>query len=277
MTAESARTFPAFAPRRARGIGAVTWWGRAWTDVLEGAALAHEPLRRGRTYANSGLVGAITVGPGRIVASVADTDGARYRTELRVEPFDDAGWARLLDEVGARAGHLAALLDRDLPRDLVAAAADAELPLLPEIGELDTECGCPGWELPCRHAAALGYQAAWLLDADPFVLFLLRGRDERDFLDRLRERSARAGAVGVAARDAYRPADTLPADPPPVREPAVLLRVAPAPGIPAGVLESLAAEAAHRARALLAELDAAPDHAGSDGPIQGPPAGRISR
>ncbi|WP_406293818.1 hypothetical protein OG948_03775 [Embleya sp. NBC_00888] len=277
MSAEPARVFPAFTARRSRGATGQTWWGRAWTNALEDSALSEEPMRRGRACANAGRVGPITVGPGRISATVHDADGTPYETVVRVEPFTDAQWDRFLDQVAAKAGYLAALVERDMPRDLVSAAEDADVVLLPGIGDLDPECDCPDWELPCTHAAALSYQAAWLLDADPFVLLLIRGLGERVFLDRLRERDTitrvRAPAAeatgsgatgsgttgsglpgsGVTAREAYRPADPLPADPPPVPDPVAPARIAPPPGIPAGALESLVAEAARRARELLAE------------------------
>ncbi|MET7302486.1 SWIM zinc finger family protein [Embleya sp. NPDC005575] len=281
MTAESARAFPAFAPHASRGARGRTWWGRAWTDALEDAALSGEPLRKGRAYAGSGRVGPITVGPGRIAAAVYDADGSQYETVVRIERLTAAQWDRFLDQVAAKSGHLAALLDRDMPQDLVTAAEDADVRLLPGIGDLDPDCDCPDWELPCRHAAALCYQAAWLLDADPFVLLLLRGLDERAFLDGLRERdpSSRAPGspadlpgAGVAAREAYRPVDPLPADPPPVPDAVPPPDFTPLPGTPAGTLESLVVEAARRARELLDESARRPER--SENPMNtagGPP------
>ena len=62
--------------------------------------------------------------------------------------------------------------------------------LLPGIGDLDPECDCPAWELPCQHAAALSFQASWLLDADPFVLLLIRGKGEREIREELESRTA---------------------------------------------------------------------------------------
>ncbi|MDU0294524.1 SWIM zinc finger family protein, partial [Saccharothrix longispora] len=170
---ERVKGFPAFGKgvRHAR-----SWWGRAWLKALEDTSLDQAPLRQGRKYAHAGLVGTITVSPGRLDAVVHDPDDT-YRTTVRLTPLTDAEWRRFLDRVAGKAGHLAALLDHEVPRDLVDAAADAGVPLLPGIGDLDPECTCPGWELPCRHAAALCHQASWLLDADPWVLLLLRGRD----------------------------------------------------------------------------------------------------
>ncbi|MGH3860457.1 SWIM zinc finger family protein [Actinokineospora sp.] len=124
---------------------------------------------------------------------------------MRLEPLSDHEWRRFLDQIAVQAGHIAALLDRDMPAELVHAAADAGVRLLPDIGDLDPECSCPGWEMPCRHAAALAYQVSWLLDADPFVLLLLRGKDEAELLGDLHGRSA-APATELAT-EVFAPAD----------------------------------------------------------------------
>ena len=65
------------------------------------------------------------------------------------------------------------------------------------MGDLDPECSCPDWEFPCLHAAALCYQVSWLLDADPFLVLLLRGRSESDLLRQLSERQARQQAAAA--------------------------------------------------------------------------------
>jgi len=193
------RGFPAFpTAKRGRGTFARTWWGKAWIKALEDTALALQPLKNGRRYAYAGRVGTITVSPGRLAAMVDSGPEGTFRTVVSVPQLTDAEWARFLDRVASRAGHIAALLDRDMPHDLVEAADDAGIGLLPGIGDLEPECDCPDWELPCQHAAALCYQASWLLDADPFVLLLLRGRGERELLDELHVRKAPTAASGVA-------------------------------------------------------------------------------
>ncbi|HWM04791.1 MAG TPA: SWIM zinc finger family protein [Actinophytocola sp.] len=242
--------FPAFpASKRRPGAFARTWWGRAWLQALEDTSLDAEPLKRGRRYAYAGRVGPITVSPGRIAAQVYGEDDAVHHTVVVVDRLGDAQWRRFLDEVAAKAGHLAALLDRDMPHDLVTAAADADVPLLPGLGDLQPECDCPDWELPCRHAAALCFQAAWLLDADPFVLLLLRGLGRTELTDELRRRSTRA-TPPVSTPAATGPAPLPPPLPPPTG-PAPPLAVPPAPGVDPTALATAAARAAARARELL--------------------------
>ena len=286
------RGFPAFPPQPGRHRGGRfgrSWWGNAWVEAMQDTALDQEQLKRGRRYASAGHVGTITVSPGRIAAPVHEDQETAYSSAVHVEQLTGAEWERFLDRVAANAGHIAALLEADMPHDLVDAAAGADVALLPGLGDLEPECGCPGWEHPCKHAAALCYQAARLLDSDPFVLLLMRGRGQRELLEELQRRNARQGdrgdeqgpaaaAVGAAgpspgtpARQAYaRDVPPLPDPPPLVDAPpmsiAPFLAVAEAPGIDPDVLERLVADAAARARELLAAdevLELAPPAAGT--------------
>ncbi|MFI6826848.1 SWIM zinc finger family protein [Kribbella sp. NPDC050241] len=257
-----AQGFPAF-PAQRRSTQGRSWWARTWVQALEDTSLDADQLRKGRRYANSGQVGTITISPGRIAATVYSPDDT-FEAVVRVDELSDSEWRRFLDQVAARAGHIAALLDGEMPHDLVEAAADAGVSLLPGIGDLDPSCTCDGWELPCQHAAALCYQVAWLLDSDPFVLLLLRGSSRDDLLDQLQTRSQTAPAdeaddVGASLHDVLAtPVGALP-DVPDLPGKVVIDELA-VTGIeaPAGfgptLLPLLVLDAARRARALLSAL-----------------------
>ncbi|MFC7911806.1 SWIM zinc finger family protein [Streptomyces nigra] len=260
---ELRRTFPAFAPRPTDDAGfAETWWGNAWVAALEEGALDVKRLARGRGYAQEGHVDAITVTPGLVLAYVRGSRPRPYRVQVRLRTLGDDDWARFLDAVTERPAHIAALLDKEMPQSL----AEGDVPLLPGPGDLDPRCSCPDRGHPCKHAAALCYQTARLLDADPFVLFLLRGRGERELLDALSRRNAARAAraaqerepaplAGVRATEALSPERRLAPLPPPL--PALSHPEQPPayPAAPGGpdpfALDQLATDAAARAHTLL--------------------------
>ncbi|WP_151475344.1 SWIM zinc finger family protein [Streptomyces albicerus] len=261
------RTFAALPPASGRGF-AQTWWGQAWLKALEDAALDSEQVKTGRRLARAGAVGAVTVRPGRITAVVQDRDHTSHRADVLLQELSEDQWDRFLGMAVERAGHIAALLDREMPPHLVEDAAAAGVELLPGLGDLEPECDCDAWD-HCGHTAALCYQVARLLDQDPFVLLLMRGRGERELLDELQVRSVppaeaapvqRSADTGVEAAEAYAAGEILPPLPaaPPVPAepglpPSLDTETEPAPGVDPAALEFLATQAAREAHRLLVE------------------------
>ncbi|WP_020577313.1 SWIM zinc finger family protein [Actinopolymorpha alba] len=267
-----------------RGFGQ-TWWGRAWVDALEHrAALDPGRLSRGRSYARRGAVGQMDVAPGLVMAAVQGSRAVPYTVTVRVPRFRRDDWERVLDAIAAQIGRTAALLDGELPPEVVSDVAAAGLDLLPGAGEIQPRCSCPDWGDPCKHAAAVCYLVADALDKDPFTLLRLRGKSRADVLSALRARRtpgpgssagpsaglAGSSAEGVVARDAYagasEPRPELPAPPLPPERPGHPVTVAfdppPESGIDPEVLRALATAAAHRAWQLATATPGDPDHEG---------------
>ncbi|MQY11821.1 hypothetical protein SRB5_19400 [Streptomyces sp. RB5] len=280
-------TFAPLPPAGGRGF-AVTWWGQAWLRALEDSVLEQWSLARGRKQARAGAVGAVSVRPGRITAMVTGRDRVVQRTDVLLPVLSEDDWERLLDVVADRSGHVAALLDRDMPAQLAEDASAAGVELLPGIGDLQAECGCEEWD-HCEHSAALCYQMGRLLDADPFVLLLVRGRGERELLAELQERgtaaaraasTAGSGEEGADADEGV-PADAvfaaprvpLPAPPEPVAHAGTAPVLGAGTAAPAEVdeaaLEFLVGATARLARLMLAEA-LAPGHPGEPSPGMSP-------
>ncbi|WP_078901383.1 SWIM zinc finger family protein [Actinacidiphila yeochonensis] len=270
---------------------------------LEESSLDSGRLQRGRTYARRGAVGPVTISAGSATARVRGSSPTPYRSAARVRQLTDQQWDHLLDVIAERAAHIAALLDGEMPPGLADDAEAAGVTLLPGPRDLDPECDCPDWGYPCKHAAALCYQVARLLDRDPFVLLLLRGRGEHELTDELtRRNTARAAAEAAALASSATGAGTsqatgaaaavvppprngdpagqvfsarsalppLPAAPPlPAqagRGPALAESAVPEPGVDPAGLELLAADAATRAHHLLAAALDIPRHAATTPP-----------
>lgn len=299
---KAARTFDALPPAKgSRAPFAESWWGLAWLAALEESSMDHGRLQRGRTYARRGAVGQVTVDAGSATARVHGSRPTPYRSRVGVRQFTDPQWDHLLDVIAERAAHIAALLDGDMPPGLADDARAAGVELLPGPRDLDPACNCPDWGEPCKHAAALCYQVGRLLDRDPFVLLLLRGRGEYELIEELGRRNlVRAAAEAAASLSAPSPASSatgsrtrvprartgdragpafsdrselppLPAAPPlpeqPGRGPALAESAVPEPGVDPVALELLAADTAGRAHHLLAAALDASRHAAAPLPI----------
>ncbi|WP_102922518.1 SWIM zinc finger family protein [Streptomyces noursei] len=262
------------APRTGTRTFATTWWGQAWVDALEASTLDAGRLSRGRTYARKGMVGPVTATPGTLRAAVEGSTPWPYDATVHLRVLNHAQWDTLLTAIAAQASRTAALLDGEMPADLIDDARAAGIPLLPEPTELDPECSCPDWGYPCKHAAALCYATAAHLDDDPFWLFTLRGRTKDTVLTALRtRRQAHTSAApktngaphgqGLPARDAFaswngsftppalETAASAPGEPDTAPSP---LTTTPPPGAPFTLddLEALTRDTAQRARSLVA-------------------------
>ncbi|GAA3595202.1 SWIM zinc finger family protein [Kribbella ginsengisoli] len=257
----------------AKGAGARrpfggTWWGKAWLGALERQAqLDPNRLGRGRSYARRGSVLEMVVDPGVVRASVQGSRVTPYVVTVKIRAFDDAEWDAVLDVVSAQIGRVAALLDGELPPELVDDAQAAGLELLPDAGEVRTDCNCPDFAVPCKHSAAVCYLIADALDEDPFELLLLRGKQKDELLSALRaRRSTPAGEqpaikpkpLGVVAKTAFaRTPGPIPIPVRPLNQPGAptAVQVLEPPrqsGVDGKDLLALATDAARRAWELAA-------------------------
>ncbi len=202
------KRLPGSGPWRAAGkrpFGA-TWWGEAWVSALEQKArLDPNRLPRGRTYARTGAVSGLEVRAGEIVAAVQGSRAKPYKVTVRVRTYSNKEWDRTLKALASQVGHLAALLDGEMPPGVADDLEAARIDLLPVAGEVQPRCSCPDWAEPCKHSAAVCYLVADTFDEDPFLLFLMRGRDRDTLLAGLRDRRT---ASGMPAR--YVEADLAP-------------------------------------------------------------------
>ncbi|MEZ0577354.1 SWIM zinc finger family protein [Nocardioides sp. MH1] len=181
--------------------GIRSWWGKAWQRAVEEAAYVDQDLRAGRTAARRGDVGGISVDAGSLLAAVREGDDT-WTVEIGLPALPEEERRALVDVVAAETGRIAALLAGELPYDFVEHAEEAGIELLPFGGELSAGCTCDAYLDPCRHALAVLVQTGWLVDADPLVLFALRGLDRDSLLHALHERASGAlstsGVVDLA-------------------------------------------------------------------------------
>jgi uncharacterized Zn finger protein len=171
----------------------------------------------------------LDVRAGEIAARLEGGQALPRAVRLRLPTLSAAAWDRAADALAAEARYEALLLAGDFPQAAAAAldAAGAGLfprtaPVAPprtparggwgrsgwgppkpatgplEAGELTLSCDCSeARSAPCKHTAAAAYAFGARLEADPFLLFAVRGRGRAALLEALRARRAAAALRGT--------------------------------------------------------------------------------
>ena len=198
--------YPKPKPRRpANGIKAQgkqfgkTWWASKWLSALE-RLVDPGRLSRGRSYARSGQVLNIDITPGHVDSRVQGSMPNPYLVRIDIKPLSNKDWEKVADAMAAQALFAAKLLAGEMPQDIEDAFKSARVSLFPASREdLETDCSCPDWSNPCKHIAAVYYLLGEQFDADPFLLFRLRGRSKDEIMSILRaRRSAVEREAGTA-------------------------------------------------------------------------------
>lgn len=152
---------------------AVNFWGSAWMKHLANCEEGGLCLAPGRSLLRHGCVLDLRIAPGMVRALVSSDE--LYEVELCLAPLDDERVEQLRELCSGHIDSLMSLLEGKVDTALLARLCDPENGLLPEPHEWRMRCSCPDWTSPCPHAAAAIYGAGVLMDADPSLLFELRG------------------------------------------------------------------------------------------------------
>lgn len=198
--------YPKPKPRRpANGIKAQgkqfgkTWWASKWLSALE-RLVDPGRLSRGRSYARSGQVLNIDITPGHVDSRVQGSRPRPYTVRIDIKPLSNKEWEKVADAMAAQALFAAKLLAGEMPQDIEEAFKAAKVNLFPASrGDLETDCSCPDWSNPCKHIAAVYYLLGEQFDADPFLLFRLRGKSKDEIMSALRARRSAAEPKAGAA------------------------------------------------------------------------------
>ena len=154
-----------------------TWWGAQWLQAL--TQIDHDNrLPRGRSYANRGAVRDLVVADSSVKARVQGSRPRPYGVEIGIPQVEGPQAGRLMDRLAEDPGLVARLLNRELDSAVLQGAQQLKISIFPaRWSDLKMHCSCPDWAVPCKHLAAVIYLLSQQIDADPFLVFSLRGID----------------------------------------------------------------------------------------------------
>lgn len=156
-----------------------TWWGQKWLDALTQIDYDNR-IPRGKTYANTGRVESFKLDfkTHTVKARVKGNYDPFYTVKLRLPEISRDQVKNLLDAVAKSPLIVAKLSARELDPDILPVCEKLGIKLFPSRwNDLEMSCSCPDWAVPCKHIAAVIYKMSQEIDANPFVLFSLRGID----------------------------------------------------------------------------------------------------
>ena len=154
-----------------------TYWGAQFLNALDNIDFENR-LPRGRSYASNGSVKSIEINGNKIQAKVKGRRPSPYRINIIVPEFTAQQKKELLEVIQSNSTILAALLNRQLPSDLLQMADNKGIKIFPrQWKDFVMKCSCPDWAVPCKHLAAVIYLIANEIDLNPFKVLELRGLD----------------------------------------------------------------------------------------------------
>ncbi len=161
------------------------WLAERWLVLLRDFGAKHpNRVARGRSFARGGRVRDLWFSPGLANAEVIESEP--HSVSVRVRVFDEKEWKRALKVLQSNLTLVASLLEGELPQILLEKLEAEGLALFPKVGELDGDCDCGDYALPCGHMSAVFTVLADALDGEPFLLLTLRGRTREQVLSALR-------------------------------------------------------------------------------------------
>jgi hypothetical protein len=159
-----------------------TFWGQSWCRNLERYSDYSNRLPRGRTYVRNGSVVDLQIAPGEVLARVSGS--SLYTVRVKVAPVPRPRWASLCKACAGGIDSLVELLQGRLSRPVMERICAERTGLFPSPAEIELDCSCPDWATMCKHVAAVLYGIGARLDAQPELLFELRGVDQKDLIAR---------------------------------------------------------------------------------------------
>lgn len=159
---------------------AQSFWGKAWCDNLERYSDFETRLPRGRAYVRNGSVVDLQIAKGKITALVSGSE--IYEIEVAVTSATPERWKAICRDCAGSIASLVELLKGKISKNVMERVCRESDGLFPALREIKMSCSCPDGANMCKHVAATLYGAGARLDAQPELLFLLRGVDSADLV-----------------------------------------------------------------------------------------------
>lgn len=157
-----------------------SFWGKAWCENLERYSDYENRLPRGRTYVRNGSIVDLQIERGQVRAMVSGSE--LYSVKIEIDTVSKSRWQSICTDCLGSVGSLVELLQGKLSKNVMERVCREGDGLFPSPREIKMRCSCPDWAGMCKHTSAAMYGAGARLDAEPDLLFTLRGVDRSELI-----------------------------------------------------------------------------------------------
>jgi len=157
-----------------------TFWGKAWCDNLHSYHDYANRLDRGRSYARNGLVIDLQIAPHTITAMVSGS--SLYNVKITINEVPKTQWKSICADCAGGIDSVVELLQGRFSKGVMERICRQGTGLFPKPAEIKFTCSCPDYAAMCKHVAAALLGVGARLDAQPELLFRLRGVNENDLV-----------------------------------------------------------------------------------------------
>ncbi len=183
------------------------WWARRWEAVMQELGIGTESSAAAR---GAYRVKRLEVVAGGISAVVQDKEMGACAIDVRLATPTAEQWERVAEVLSGQPLVSTQLVSGTVPPEMEQLFTDAGAHLLPtSASEFASQCSCCS-PAPCRHLPLVFTLFAEMLEDDPTLLLLLRGRDRQQLL-RASNEARPAPAAAVQSQPAQQPTQEQPA------------------------------------------------------------------
>jgi uncharacterized Zn finger protein len=177
---------------------AASFWGQSWCANLERYSDYATRLPRGRSYVRNGLVIDLQIATGKVTATVSGSE--LYDVGITIAPVAAKRWKAICRDCSGTIDSLIELLQGRLAKGVMDRVCREGDGLFPAPSEIKLSCSCPDWADMCKHVAGALYGIGARLDAEPRLLFELRGVDENELVAGADQEAARLNSSPATAK-----------------------------------------------------------------------------
>lgn len=168
-----------------------TWWGETFVRALEGF-IDSGRLQRGKPYRTDKRVLSFDMKQNKVKASILGNanpyfdvyEAPEYNVSITFEAISKNEWKTIIERIAANPSWLSKLMLKEMPANIERGFKGTYL-LPSSFKDINAECSCPDHANPCKHIAGVYYRIANMLDANPMLLFQLRGLTTTELINAL--------------------------------------------------------------------------------------------